>query len=85
MDLDHYLTASFLDTFAETLGTRYHNVDVIVIVVVGVIGAHITVPGNGVGLCVAIFMVVPGYKSVERPCGVFASGWSIHYMLLFLV
>ena len=34
----------------------------------------ITTPGTGVDLCVAIFLVVLGFKSVEGPCRVFVLG-----------
>ena len=63
MDLDTYLTTNVLDTFAKTLVIRCHYLDVIV-VVVGVVGAVVTTPGTGMGLCVAIFMVVLVFKSV---------------------
>ena len=72
-DLDPYLTTSVLDTFTETLAIRYHHVYVIVIVV-GDVGAGVTTPATGVGLCVAISMVVLGFKSVEGPCRVLAPG-----------
>ena len=47
-DLDTYLTTNILVTFTEILGTRYHFVDVI-LVVLGVTGACVTVPETGVG------------------------------------
>ena len=72
MDLDPYLTTNVLDTFTKSLGIRYHHVDVVV--VVGVVGHGINAPRASVGLCVAIFMFVPGSKSVENPCGTFAPG-----------
>ena len=70
MDLDTYLTTNILDTFAEPLGIRYHNVYVILVVV----GVGVITPGTSVGLYVAIFMVVLGFKYVVGSCWVFASG-----------
>ena len=43
----------------------------IVLVVVVVVGPGVIFPGTGVGLCVAIFMVVLHFGSVEGPGGVF--------------
>ena len=48
--MDPYLTINVLDTFTECLGIRYHHLNVV--------GPGITVPGAGLGQCVAIFMVI---------------------------
>ena len=69
MDQDTYLAMNVLDTFTETLGIMSYDVDVIV-----VIGFSVTTPGTGMGMCIAIFMIIPGFKSIEGPCGVFAPG-----------
>ena len=71
MDLHSYLTTNDLDTFAETLSIRYHHVNVIV-VVVGLVVAGVIPCGTDMGLCFAIFMVVPGFKSIKGLCWVFA-------------
>ena len=49
MDLVPNLTTNVLETFTETLGIRYHHMDVIVVV------AAVNVPGTSGGLCVAKF------------------------------
>ena len=70
IDKDSYLTTNVLDTFTEPLSIGYHHVDVIVII----LGAGINTSGTGEGLCVAIFMMVLGFKSVLGPCRVFVPG-----------
>ena len=80
MDLYTYITTNVLDTFTETLGIRYHHVDVIV---VGVVGAGVTIPGSG--LYVAVFMVVLSFMSVEGPGIVFAPGYYHPYVFCFLM
>ena len=71
MDLYTYLTINILDTFTETFDIRNYNGAVIL--VVHVVGAGVTTPEIGVVLCVAEFMVVPGFKSIE--------GWSVECAL----
>ena len=71
MDLDTYLTTNVLDTFAETLDIRKHHTDAVVVVSVG---AGVTISGTEEGLWVTVFMVVPIFKSVKGPGGVFAPG-----------
>ena len=71
VDLDAYFATNILDT--ETLSVRFHNMCVVMIVV-GVVSAGVTTPGTGVDLCVAIFKVFLGFKSVEVTQGVFAPG-----------
>ena len=41
----------------------------VIVAVVGVIDAGVTTAGTGEALCVAIFMVVPGFKSVKGLMG----------------
>ena len=51
----------------------------------GVIGTWVATPETGVGLCVAVFMIVFVHKSVEGPCGVFAPGNGLPYVFLLLL
>ena len=59
------LPLNLLDTFTEAFGIRYHYVNIIVVVV----GAGITNPGTGMGLCVAAFMVVLGFNLFRAHVG----------------
>ena len=84
MDLDTYLTSNVLDIFTETLDIKYHHVDVFV-VLVGIVGASVNLPGTRVGLCIAVLLVFPCFKSFEDPCGVCAPRKSHTYEFLFLM
>ena len=43
-------------------------------VVVDIVGAVVVAPVPEVGLCIAVFKVVPSLDLTESPCGVFAPG-----------
>ena len=66
---------------------RYYHVDVtvVVLVVAGVVGTGVIIPGTGAGLCIAVLMAGFTFKSGEVPCGVFAPNYSLPYVFLFLV
>ena len=50
-----------------------------------VVGAGVPTPGTGMGLSIAIFMVVLSFKSIEGACGAFAPGQSLPDVFLFLI
>ena len=62
VDLDAYFTTNVLETFNDTHGKRYHHVDVAVVVLVVDV---VTAPRTVVSLCVAVCMVVLGFKYIE--------------------
>ena len=72
VDLNAYPTTNALNTSVETLGIRYHHVDLTVVffLAVGVVGIGVVVPGTNVGMCVSVLVVDFSLKSVEGPYGV---------------
>ena len=72
--LDSYFTTNVPESVAETLGIRYHHMDVAVIVLlfVGIIGVGAIVPGTVVCLCVAVSIVVLSLRSAEGLYGMLA-------------
>ena len=70
MELYTYLTTDVLDTVTETLSVGNLNLDVVM--VAGVFGAGVITPEAEMGLCIAVFKVVSGFKPIVGLCRVFA-------------
>ena len=71
MNLYTYFTTNVLGTLTETLGVENHHMDVVV-VLVGLAGAVVFASWPRLGLCIAVFRIVPSHEPIQSPCGVFA-------------